>query len=98
MTKAIRPAPLKGARAIRFVLFAFVLLVLALAGCYLLLPIYSRALSKILLLQGAEACRAGNYNSAIAELDQAIYLDPKNADAYGYRGRAYFNKGDYDKA
>jgi Flp pilus assembly protein TadD len=38
------------------------------------------------------------YDLAIADLTQAIRLDPNYAGAYRYRGRAYYEKKDYDLA
>jgi tetratricopeptide (TPR) repeat protein len=42
--------------------------------------------------------RKGDYDRAIADIDQAIQLDPKCANAYSNRGNAYNGKGDYDRA
>jgi lipoprotein NlpI len=39
-----------------------------------------------------------DYDRAIADYDQAIRLDPKNANVYTNRGNAYRSKGDYDRA
>ena len=39
-----------------------------------------------------------DYDRAIADLDQAIELDPKFAAAYNSRGDTYIHKGDYDRA
>jgi tetratricopeptide (TPR) repeat protein len=35
---------------------------------------------------------------AIADYDEAIRLNPEDADAYSNRGNAYFHKGDFDRA
>jgi len=40
----------------------------------------------------------GDYDHAIADLNEAIRLDPKNAPAYNYQGTAYAMKGDYNRA
>ena len=40
----------------------------------------------------------GDYDRAIADLEQAIRLDPKDTEAYIRRGNAYNHKGDYDRA
>ncbi len=40
----------------------------------------------------------GKYDKAIADCVEAIRLDPKNGEAYYYRGHAYGKKGDRDKA
>ena len=37
-------------------------------------------------------------DSAMADFDQAIRLDPTSASAYRIRGSAYYNKGEYDRA
>jgi len=42
--------------------------------------------------------RKGEYDRAIADLDEAIRLDPKFALAYNNRGVAYKNKGELDRA
>jgi tetratricopeptide (TPR) repeat protein len=39
-----------------------------------------------------------DYEKAIADLDQAVRLDPYNALAYEQRGFAYLQKNDPDKA
>ena len=40
----------------------------------------------------------GEYDKAIADYDEALKLDPKNALAYDSRGVAWYRKGEYDKA
>ena len=40
----------------------------------------------------------GDYDRAIADLEQAVRLDPKDPKAYVIRGFAYVEKGDYDRA
>jgi tetratricopeptide (TPR) repeat protein len=40
----------------------------------------------------------GDYDRAIADLTEAIRLDPKYVWAYASRGEAYRMKGDYDRA
>src|SRR5580692_825115 len=42
--------------------------------------------------------RKGNLDRAIADYNQAITLDPKNAEAYYSRGYAYRAKGDTGRA
>ena len=39
-----------------------------------------------------------DYDRAIADFDQAIRLDAKNANAFYNRGIAYHEKHDYDRA
>jgi Tfp pilus assembly protein PilF len=39
-----------------------------------------------------------DYDRAISDYDQAIRLDPKQAEFYDNRGEAYVAKGDYDRA
>ena len=41
------------------------------------------------LERGQSLLRQGDYDDAIAALDEAIRLDPSDADAYVFRGRAY---------
>jgi tetratricopeptide (TPR) repeat protein len=40
----------------------------------------------------------GEHDRAIADYDEAIRLDPKNADTYVNRGLAYDRKGEHDRA
>jgi tetratricopeptide (TPR) repeat protein len=40
----------------------------------------------------------GGHNRAIADYDEAIRLDPKNAKAYYNRGASYYDKGELDRA
>ncbi len=40
----------------------------------------------------------GDYDRAIADLDQAIRLDPNDATTYANRGGAYGRKGEHDRA
>ena len=40
----------------------------------------------------------GEYDRAIQDYDQAIRLNPSNADAFNNRGVSYFHKSDYDRA
>jgi tetratricopeptide (TPR) repeat protein len=48
--------------------------------------------------QGKTDRANGNYESALANFDQAILLDPSFAAAYDSRGEVYANKGDYTRA
>ena len=63
--------------------------------------------SKIRLLRerGAEYVERGNalankgdYDKAIADYNQALTINPNDADSYYNRGIARYSKGDYDKA
>jgi tetratricopeptide (TPR) repeat protein len=40
----------------------------------------------------------GEYDHALQDYDQAIHLNPDNANAYNNRGIIYRIKGDYDRA
>ena len=40
----------------------------------------------------------GKYDLAIADLDEAIKLDPENSDAYDYRGNVRIFRGEYELA
>src|SRR5712692_6754106 len=40
----------------------------------------------------------GEYDRAVADYNEAIWLDPKYATAYGNRGNSYRLKRDYDRA
>jgi len=48
--------------------------------------------------RGVAYNRKGEYDRAIADLDEAIPLDPKFALAYNNRGVAYKDKGELDRA
>jgi len=50
-----------------------------------------------LLDNGKRLFDQGDYDGAIQELSEAIKLDPKLAEAYAYRARAYSSKSDYDR-
>lgn len=47
---------------------------------------------------GYQAYKRGNLESAIKSFDEAIRINPKSADAYGYRGNAWRDQGDLDAA
>ena len=51
-----------------------------------------------LISQGNTDLRAGDYQKAIADYNEAIRLDPTSALALRGRGEAYANKGDTDRA
>ena len=42
--------------------------------------------------------KKGEFDNAITDYTEAAELDPEYAEAYNYRGFAYFNDGDIDKA
>ncbi len=48
--------------------------------------------------QGKTDQAKGNVDSALANFNQAILLDPKNAEAFDLRGSLYAGKGDYARA
>jgi len=48
--------------------------------------------------RGLAAYRGGDFQQAIADLDQAIRLDPHDAEAYNIRGNAWDYMGDTDRA
>jgi curved DNA-binding protein CbpA len=48
--------------------------------------------------RGIAAYRGGDFQQAIADLDQAIRLDPHDAEAYNIRGNAWDYMGDTDRA
>src|SRR6516225_4719614 len=49
-----------------------------------------------LVSQGNTDSKAGNYDRAIADYNEAIRLDPKSALAFIGRGDAFTNRGDHD--
>jgi tetratricopeptide (TPR) repeat protein len=51
-----------------------------------------------LLRQGKTDYNSDNYDSAIANYNEAIRLDPKVASGFFYRGNGYRMKGDHDRA
>jgi tetratricopeptide (TPR) repeat protein len=57
-----------------------------------------RNLSLIYTNRGVEYGGKGENDRAIADHDQAIKLDPKNALAFNNRGNVYGTKGDNDRA
>jgi uncharacterized caspase-like protein len=54
--------------------------------------------SQIALEQGRAAYQKGDLDRAIADLNEAIRLDPKSVAAFNHRGMAYNDKGDFDRA
>ncbi|HLH92525.1 MAG TPA: tetratricopeptide repeat protein [Xanthobacteraceae bacterium] len=55
-------------------------------------------LAALYLNRSAEYNKKGDFDRAIADCNEAIRLDPKNAPAYNNRGNAYRAKGDRDHA
>ena len=47
--------------------------------------------------RGVDNEEQGQTDPAI-DVDEAIALDPQDAEAYAIRGNVYFDKGDYDRA
>jgi tetratricopeptide (TPR) repeat protein len=48
--------------------------------------------------RGIAYANKGDFDGAIADFNEAIRLDPKNAAAYSNRGNAYNDKGDHERA
>jgi tetratricopeptide (TPR) repeat protein len=48
--------------------------------------------------RGLAYARKGDYDRAIADLNEAIRFQPTNSTSYNNRGYAYFGKRDYDRA
>jgi tetratricopeptide (TPR) repeat protein len=57
-----------------------------------------KALAWVYVSRGHAFHDKKDYDRAIADYDQAIQLDPKDANAYVSRGLAYHGKKDYDRA
>lgn len=51
-----------------------------------------------LYVQGTDKFQRGNYQGAIADLNQSINLNPQNAFAYNSRGNAYYELRQYQDA
>jgi tetratricopeptide (TPR) repeat protein len=73
-------------------LFPVVVLVGLLAGAVSSLAAEK---SELAFEQAKAAIAQGNYDGAIALLNQALKSDPRRARLYGYRAIAYLRKGDY---
>lgn len=54
--------------------------------------------SQILINQAVDSYQQGNYQKAIAELNQAIKYNPESSIAYNLRGDAYYRLGNYQKS
>ena len=53
---------------------------------------------KAMLESGINYNANGQYKEAMAEFNKVIEMDPKNAEAYNYRGYCYILAGDFEKA
>ena len=51
-----------------------------------------------MISQGTADFNAGDYDRAIANYNEAVKLDPKSANAFRGRGKAYRDKGDHSRA
>jgi Flp pilus assembly protein TadD len=92
------PNPAGIAKVTFFFAFALVVLGIAVGLSYLLLPLYEKFEAQVLLGEAMSGYLQGQDNHAVAELNQAIQLDPKNIQAYYYRGLIHAKKEDYDPA
>ena len=61
-------------------------------------PVCRRTMPRPISIAGSAFRRKGDFDHAIADYDQAIRLDPKNASALNNRGIVWFEKGDFDRA
>ena len=50
--------------------------------------------AKELFMQGVNKSRKGDFKAALKDFDQALQIDPNNADAYGNRCVARYKLGD----
>jgi formylglycine-generating enzyme required for sulfatase activity/lipoprotein NlpI len=74
---------------------------LQIAGCTTLInsgKVNSNDLASVYVNRGKAYRRKGDYDSAVADYNQAIMLDPKYVQAYLGRGAAYDGKKDYTHA
>lgn len=55
-------------------------------------------LAKVLLLRGKAYGQTVDFERCLADVEEAIRLDPTNAFAVGARGDVYFAKKDYERA
>ena len=58
----------------------------------------ARAWSREAIVRGAGHARAGNYVTALKCYEQALEMDPSNADAYVALGAAMANAGELERA
>ena len=61
-------------------------------SCFKVTPLIASLVRTKLLLP------LDDHDQAIADYNEAIKLDPKNAAAFRKRGNAYYDKGDMDRA
>ncbi|MEO1349522.1 MAG: tetratricopeptide repeat protein, partial [Cyanobacteria bacterium J06635_15] len=54
--------------------------------------------SSVYFYRGNSQYLQNNFEQAIADLSQALQLDPEYASAYNNRGNAHYNKGNYEQA
>jgi tetratricopeptide (TPR) repeat protein len=92
------PSSSAGGKTIGLIIFAVIATAVAAGGCALLLPIYSRACSAVLLKEGAQASANGNDDRAYGILTQAIALAPRSSAAYEVRTDVDVAKGNYVQA
>ena len=80
---------------LRFIHKSFLLILVVLVGCAI-----NKTDPDILLNQGTEHLKNGQYDKAISDFTKAIELNPKSAEAYSRRRHAYIEKvtSDYKKA
>jgi tetratricopeptide (TPR) repeat protein len=57
-----------------------------------------KALAPLFNNRGYDYKAKGDYDRAIADYNEAIRLDSKNASAFNNRGTCYYAKGDHDRA
>jgi tetratricopeptide (TPR) repeat protein len=70
----------------------------AISACTRVITSRRGNLSQAYYNRAIEYRNKGEIDRAIADYDEAIRLDPKDANAYTNRGRAYFAKGNNDRA
>jgi tetratricopeptide (TPR) repeat protein len=73
----------------------------AIRGCTELIGTKAKnaaAPARAYLRRGEAYYKMGDYGHAIADFDQAIGLEPGDAEAFVYRGAVYREKGDHARA
>ncbi|MDR1575592.1 MAG: tetratricopeptide repeat protein [Treponema sp.] len=56
------------------------------------------SMENIVFQSGVSYLNQEDYDAALREFNETIRLNPNNASAYAYRGRAYQRRGNYDQA